>query len=82
MFRLNIGSQLKLVPLLVKLKMILFQAIYNNVVTSIALNPNHVVSVSEVADKDGVKYTLITTTMDRWTVIETYPEVVGRLNAF
>lgn len=61
--------------------MIQFKTLYNGKESTVALNPNHVVSVNETTDLED-KYTLISTTTGNWRIDEDFLEVVGRLNAY
>lgn len=52
-----------------------------NVSDSIAINPDHVISVFEIENEEGVKLTSIYGTGNNtWTVEEDYLEVVARMN--
>lgn len=52
-----------------------------NASDSIAINPDHVISVFEIEDEEGVKLTSIYGIGNNtWTVEEPYLDVVARLN--
>ena len=52
-----------------------------NASDSIAINPDHVISVFEIEDEEGVKLTSIYGIGNNtWTVEEPYLEVVSRLS--